>query len=113
MKKKIISLYGPTAVGKSTIAKALVDYIGADKCVRLSLDRYLLSKTENSTVIEYLQNPVDWELLEKHLSLPIGEVIRTPEFSFESFSRLSVDGGKHLIVTPIIIVGGTTRQISL
>ncbi len=106
MKKKIISLYGPTAVGKTTVAKKLVEYFGSDKCVRISLDRYLFSKPENISVIEYLQNPIDWELLEKHLELPIGSVIKTPEFNFENFKRVSVDGGKELLITEIVIVEG-------
>jgi uridine kinase len=103
---KIISIYGPTAVGKSTISKALVDQYESEKITRISLDRYLQDKGDNITTIEYLQDPVDWKLLESHLGLPVGTRIQSPEFDFNNFKRISDNNGKETTITPVIIVDG-------
>ena len=105
-KARIISIYGTTAVGKSTVSKALMERLGADRVCRMSLDRYLLDKPKDVPVIEYLQNPVDWSLLEGHLNMPEGGIVKSPDFDFITFKRVTNGEGKELLITPIIIVDG-------
>lgn len=105
-KARIISIYGLTAVGKSTVSKALMERLGTDKACRLSLDRYLLDKPEDMPTIDYLQSPVDWNLVKSHLNMPQGSRVKSPDFDFTTFKHVSDGEGKELVLTPTIIVDG-------
>lgn len=93
---KIIGIAGGSGSGKTTFAKKVLDKIGIENSLILSMDSYYLDKQPEEF---YSQNgnpnfdhpaAFDWELLNEHISrLKLGESINAPEYDFTTNSRKS------------------------
>lgn len=93
---KIIGIAGGSGSGKTTFAKKVLDKIGTDNSLILSMDSYYLDKQPEEF---YSQNgnpnfdhpaAFDWELLNEHIiKLKAGESIDAPEYDFTTNSRSS------------------------
>jgi uridine kinase len=87
--RRVVSICGPTGSGKSQIAKALVERLGPDRCVRIPTDYFLLPSDPS------MAQPFrwDWPMLKRVLALPDGTELTTPSFDFERTRRLAETGG--------------------
>lgn len=91
---KIIGIAGGSGSGKTTFAKKVLNKIGEDNSLILSMDSYYLN---NQPEEFYSQkgNPnfdhpaaFDWQLLGEHLTkLKAGEAIEAPEYDFSNNAR--------------------------
>lgn len=86
---KIISFFGGSASGKSSLAKALESYDGS-KFSRVAVDRLIKEKQIDNK--EYFKRPIeyDWEFLENLLAnSKLGDCITLPTFDYSTFTRTS------------------------
>ena len=107
MSKKVvtISLFGATAVGKSTINKILSSKIS--NATRLPLDYCLKSKKPDESFEEYfLRDNVDWDYVENVLTESIGTPISLSKFDYDQFVRTSQTGGKAFVMDKIVLLDG-------
>lgn len=91
---KIIGIAGGSGSGKTTFAKKVLNKIGKENSLILSMDSYYLDKQPKEF---YSQNgnpnfdhpaAFDWELLSEHISkLKAGESIKAPEYDFSQNAR--------------------------
>lgn len=94
MKRLIIGICGGTGSGKTTLAKKILNALGQDKCLLVSMDRYY--KDDNSLTPEQKAkrnydhpDAFDNELLLSHLNiLKNGGAIECPSYDFATHSRL-------------------------
>ena len=95
MKIKLIAVAGPTASGKTHLAKMLAKKLGKDKTTIVSQDDYYkdwssISLEEREKINFDHPDSVDFKLLAKHLrKLKNGETVNTPVYSFKKHIRLS------------------------
>ena len=98
---KIITITGPSASGKSMLAKKLSAVLGRNKCVVLCQDDYYkdwshLPKHKRKQINFDDANSFDIKLLSKHLvQLKHGKVIKIPKYCFKQSKRLSVLSTQH------------------
>lgn len=105
--KKIISIYGPPSVGKTTIAKAIVNQLGKDICTRIALDKYLKNRNPEIDRITFLNtDPVDWQLVEQHILSPKGTLVKRPKYDLDNYVRVGVDETDATIIQDIIFIEG-------
>lgn len=105
--KKIISIYGPTAIGKTTIVKEVEKALGYENCTRISLDKYLKTKDSNEDKLQFLTNdPVDWELILEQITLPVGTQVKRPKYDHNTYIRVGIDEEHETIIREIIIIDG-------
>jgi uridine kinase len=100
----VLSICGPAGSGKSQLAKALVDVLGAETASRVPTDYFALPAAVPLSA--YFLQPVryDWPLLTRWLNAPLGTEATTPDFDFESFQRRSKTGGRRFTIRPVIVV---------
>lgn len=100
----IVSISGSSGSGKSEIAKALVAELGTQTCARVAGDYYILPAAE--PLDTYLQRPLqyDWQLLASALSSGEGSVVALPDFDFERFQRVSLQGDRTFVARKILVV---------
>lgn len=100
----VVIIFGPPGAGKSTIAKALVERLGASTCVRVPGDWFLVPAEDSPE--EYWQHPIayDWDVLSGVLAAPIGSLVGIPDFDFETFSRSSDSAGPRLLMQRVRVV---------
>ena len=107
---KIIAITGPTASGKSSLAKELGKMIGDDKCVIIPQDNYYkdwshLSKSRRKKINFDDAKAFDFNLLARHLlSLRSGKSVFMPLYDFVQSRRLK--STKKVESAPVIIVDG-------
>jgi uridine kinase len=105
--KKIISIYGPTSVGKTTTVKELERIIGADKCTRISLDKYLKDKPEYVDKLTFLKSdPIDWELILSQIALPVGTKVKRLLYNHDIYKRVGIDEDHLCVMRDLIIIDG-------
>lgn len=91
--KLLINIFGLPAVGKSILRNAIIDTLREENCGKIPGDHYLKSKSPDVSFFDYFTcDNYDWDLLEKHLSSPLGETIATPLFDYSKFIRISKNG---------------------
>jgi uridine kinase len=107
---KIIAITGPTASGKSSLAKKLNTKLGSSKCVIIAQDNYYknwghLNKTARKKINFDDAKAFDSSLLAKHLSsLKRGLNIESPLYDFVQSRRLK--RSIKIESKPLIIVEG-------
>lgn len=91
---KIIGIAGGSGSGKTTFAKKVLDKIGTDNSLILSMDSYYLNiqpeefYTQNKNPNFDHPAAFDWELLSEHLKLlKEGKSIEAPEYDFSKNAR--------------------------
>jgi uridine kinase len=106
----IIGICGGTGSGKTTIARAIVEAIGADKVVLVEQDSYYRNMSDMPLDERRKANfdhpdSIDSDLLVNHLKrLKGGESIEMPVYDFKSHTRSSKS--QHIDSTAVIIVEG-------
>jgi uridine kinase len=111
--KTIISIYGPTAVGKSTIVKSLIDQLGNQNCTRISIDHYIKTKPKDIDILEFLNSdPIDWDLVKRHINVPLGSTVHRPLFDQDNYVRISDNGGKELQINKLIFIDGAWPYVN-
>lgn len=110
MNIKFIAIAGPTASGKSSLAKRIYKRLGADKCAIISLDDYYkdwsgLSKKRRININFDDMRAFDFNLLKKHIKmLKNDKAISMPRYSFVDNCRLKET--RKICPKPFVIVEG-------
>ncbi len=106
----IIGICGGTGSGKTTIARAIVDSIGAEKVVLVEQDSYYRNMSDMPLDERRKANfdhpdSIDSDLLVNHLKrLKSGESIEMPIYDFKTHTRSNKS--QHIEPTAVIIVEG-------
>jgi uridine kinase len=108
MNKKpiIIGIVGPSASGKSLLAKTLVEELGSDRVIIVSQDSYYKDRSslplEQRAKINYDHpDAFDHDLLARHLEqLQTGKTIHIPVYDYSQHTRsdLTREIGQHSII---------------
>lgn len=104
-----INIFGLPAVGKSTLRNALIEKLGGENCGKIPGDHYLKSKFADDSFFKYFtRDNYDWELIEKIMVRPLGEIVDTPLFDYDKFMRINENGSeKKFIVQQMNILDST------
>jgi uridine kinase len=100
--RRIISLYGPTGSGKSSLAVQLVERLGPDWSTRVPADWYLL--TDGDQRAGESGYAWDWPRLLADLAGLDGREIQTPAFDFTTMRRSETGSAKTFTLRPLMIV---------
>lgn len=100
----VVTIYGPTGSGKSTVAKALVAELGENRCVRVPGDVFLVPAECSLEAYHQMPHTYDWKLMRSVLSTLDGRVVGTPEFDFKTFKRISDDGGREITMRAVRVI---------
>ncbi|UUZ94925.1 uridine kinase [Paenibacillus sp. P25] len=107
----IIGIAGGTGSGKTTVARSVIDRLGAGKVTFISQDNYYkdhthLSFSERETINYDHPLAFDNELLLKHLKqLKKGQVVQAPVYDFANHAR-SMEHSVELKPNKIVIIEG-------
>lgn len=106
----IIGIAGGTGSGKTTVARAILDTLGAEHVTLISQDAYYRDQSELPFEQRQYQNydhpdSFDNDLLREHLALlRQGQAIAMPIYDFKSHNRRPES--IHIEVRPVIILEG-------
>jgi len=102
----VVSLYGPSCVGKSQTAKALAACLGGERAARMPTDPFIVPRPAGMSMAVYRSRPLawDWALVARRLALKLGTATSTPDFDFDAFTRRSDVGGMAFTVRPVMIL---------
>lgn len=85
-----------SGVGKSTLGAKLANTL--ENTTHILADYYLEDKKPEEDWQNYLSNlPVDWELIKKQLSMPVGTKLHAPLYDFMEFKRIEDTSDLHHI----------------
>ncbi|GIQ71128.1 uridine kinase [Xylanibacillus composti] len=107
----IIGIAGGTGSGKTTVARSVIDRMGADKVTFISQDNYYknqahLSMAEREQINYDHPLAFDNDLLVEHLrKLEAGETVHAPVYDFSIHARSETETVK-LLPNPIVIIEG-------
>lgn len=101
-----VSIVGPSASGKSQLARHTAAALGEDAACRIPTDYFFIPRSAGQSLPNFLRQPLqyDWTLLVRHLAAPIGTVRSTPDADFTVFDRLAESGGREFTIRPVMIV---------
>jgi uridine kinase len=109
--KVIVGIAGGSAAGKTTLARALAEDLGAERILHLQQDWYYRDLSHIEPGVRAACNfdypeALEMGLLRQHLhSLRRGEAVRAPAYDFATHTRL---GDWHLLVPQeVVLVEGT------
>jgi len=106
----VFGVAGGTASGKSTVANAILDAVGADKVAYLSHDAYYRDMShlsfENRSALNYDHpDSLETSLLIEHVkSLVRWQVVEVPEYDFTRHVRK--DASRRVEPAPIVLIDG-------
>jgi uridine kinase len=93
MQSQIVAIAGPSGSGKTAVARGLVEAVGPDRAVRLSLDAYYKDLTGLDATLRERKNfdspeSIDWERYRQDLdALREGDGIAAPQYDFATHTR--------------------------
>lgn len=101
----VISICGPAGAGKSQVARATADVLGADLATRIPTDYFFVPRPDGTSLTDFLREPLswDWNLMAARFRLPFGTETTTPDADFDEFRRRSDYGGVSFTIRPIVI----------
>ena len=108
---RVVGIAGGSGAGKTTLAIALADALGPERCLLLSQDRYYVDQSdrfvEDGGDVNFDHpSALDFGLLTRHVAqLTQGENAEVPVYDFASHCRLPM--GDVLNPRPVVIVDGT------
>lgn len=102
----VVSIVGPSATGKSQLAKRVMTELGEDLACRVPADSFFIPRPQGQSMPEFLRQPLqyDWSLLGRLLALPIRTAVTTPDADFTRFRRRAESGGRPFRIRPVMIV---------
>lgn len=106
----IIGICGGTGSGKTTIAKAIVESVGAERVILVEQDSYYRNLSDMPLDERHQANfdhpdSIDSEMLYNHLRrLKNGQSIEMPVYDFRSHTRS--DRTEHIEPKPVVLVEG-------
>lgn len=102
----IVCLLGPSAAGKSTLAKEL-ERRYPERFARVPVDYFFVARPEGMPVAQFLSHPLgyDWDAVDRALSAH-GRRRTTPDCDFERFVRRSDAGGLAISDAPVYVLDG-------
>lgn len=102
----IVSIVGPSASGKSQLARRTAAMLGEVVASRVPTDYFFMPCAAGQSLPDFLRQPLryDWPLLVHLLALPIGRVVSTPDADFTGFRRIADSGGRPFTIRPVMIV---------
>lgn len=102
----IVSIVGPSASGKSQLARRTAAVLGDGIASRIPTDYFFIPRPAGQSLPVFLRQPLryDWTLLAHLLGLPIGSVVSTPDADFTGFRRIADSGGRPFTIWPVMIV---------
>ena len=107
----VIGVAGGSGAGKTTLARAVVDALGAERCLLLSQDRYYIDQSdrfvEDGGDVNFDHpSALDFDLLAEHIqTLADGRPVEVPVYDFASHTRRPL--GDMLEPKPVVVVDGT------
>lgn len=103
----ILCLMGPSASGKSTLAK-LLQARNPERFARVPVDYFFVPRAHDQTPAEYFALPLiyDWAAVDRALCAPAGERRSTPDFDFERFVWRSEVGGLPISEASVYLLDG-------
>ena len=105
MEPLILAIAGGTASGKTTLARRLVDTLGADQCLLICHDRYYLDVEDPSRFNYDHPGSLETDLLVEHLrTLKGGSPAELPIYDYASHRRQS--RSERVEPRPVVIVEG-------
>lgn len=102
----VMSVVGPSCVGKSQLAKAVVEVLGPEVAARVPTDYFFVPRETNVPMAAFDREALryDWALVRQLLDEPIGTATSTPDVDFERFTRRGDTGGIPITVRPVMIL---------
>ncbi len=102
----VVSIVGPSGVGKSQLAKETAGLLGSEVANRVPTDYFIVPRPVEMTMNEFLRQPLawDWPKLDDLIRLPLGTVTTTPDVDFTRFVRCAPSGGLPVTVRPVMLV---------
>ncbi len=102
----VVSIVGPSAAGKSQLARRTATELGEEVASRIPTDYFFIPRDAGQRLSEFLARPLqyDWPLIEALLTQPIGTDLSTPDADFTTFLRRGERGGRPFTVRPVMIV---------
>lgn len=98
----VISIVGPSASGKSQLAKCTATELGDPLACRIPTDYFFIPRDAGQPLTDFLRQPLqsDWPLIAQ----PIATAVSTPEADFSDFRRIADSGGRPFTIRPVMIV---------
>lgn len=102
----ILSIVGPSASGKSQLARRTAAVLGEEVASRIPTDYFFMPRPAGQSLPDFLRQPLryDWALLTHLVGLPIGSVVSTPDADFTGFRRIADSAGRPFTIRPVMIV---------
>jgi uridine kinase len=102
----IVSIVGPSAAGKSQLARRTAAELGDDLASRVPADDFFVPRPVDQPLGDFLRQPLryDWALLAQCLALPVGTAVTTPNADFTTFQRIADSGGRPFTIRQVMIV---------
>ncbi len=107
----VIGVAGGSGAGKTTLARAVVEALGIERCVLLSQDRYYIDQSarfvEDGGDVNFDHpSALEFTLLAEHVQiLARGDSVEVPVYDFASHTRQAK--GDVILPRPIVVVDGT------
>ncbi len=102
----IVSIVGPSASGKSQLARRTAAELGEVMACRVPTDTFFIPRAVDQPLPDFLRQPLrcDWSLIAHLIVQPIGTTASTPDADFTGFRRRAECGGLPITIRPVMIV---------
>lgn len=106
VKPFMVSIVGPSAAGKSQLAKRTTAALGEGVSCRIPTDYFFIPRQTDQPLPEFLRQPLqyDWPMIVQLIVQPIGTAVSTPDADFTGFQRRADSGGLPFTIRPVMIV---------
>lgn len=102
----IVSIVGPSASGKSQLARRAAAELGEVVASRVPADYFFVPREADQSLADFLRQPLryDWPLLMERIASPLGTIASTPAADFTTFRRLAGSGGRPFTIRPVMLI---------
>ena len=101
----VVSIVGPSASGKSQLAKGTAAGLGESLASRIPTDFFFIPRATDQPLPDFLRQPLqyEWSLIAHLIAQPIGTAVSTPDADFTGFQRRADSGGLPFTILPVMI----------